>query len=391
MVHFHSHNMVNLITYSQHAALFTGIAIGPILAGKLVGYTKNLILPFYISAVAHVLFVLFVLFVIPESLTKERQLAAQEKRRAQREITLEAALAHGDRRWSGLFRPVLEVFAPLKILWPTGPGSSAALRRNLVFLAMIDTIIFGIAMGVLTVVVLYSELTFGWQTDDTSTFVSIANIGRVSVLVGVLPLLNRLLRRKVKKDPSSTLNRGSDRIDLVLIQVSIFFDVLGYIGYATSKTPGMFIASALVASGGSIASPTVESSMTRHVPSDRVGQILGAVGLLHALGRIAGPTIFNLIYEKTVVTVPQTVFIVITAFFGTALLFSFFLRTDGELNRNINASIVVIYIRTNAWKQYILRNLCVRILQIHTPITTRMRETLSFARIGFFLLFFSSS
>ncbi|KAL8663469.1 MAG: hypothetical protein Q9168_008092 [Polycauliona sp. 1 TL-2023] len=62
-----------------HGVLFTGIALGPLLAGYVVKWTGTIVSVFYIAVAAHAFFALFVLLVVPESLTKERQKAAREK------------------------------------------------------------------------------------------------------------------------------------------------------------------------------------------------------------------------------------------------------------------------------------------------------------------------
>ena len=88
--------------------------------------------------------------------------------------------------------------------------------------------------------------------------------------------------------------------------------------------------SGAVASLGGIGSPTLQSSLTKHIPSDRTGQVLGASGLLHALARIIAPTIFNLIYSKTVGKFTQTVFVCLASVFLVAFAMSWFLRPNGE-------------------------------------------------------------
>lgn len=59
-----------------------------------------------------------------------------------------------------------------------------------------------------------------------------------------------------------------------------------------------------MASMGGVGSPTLQSALTKHIPHDQIGQLLGATGLLHALARVVCPTIFNLIYAQTVGTYP---------------------------------------------------------------------------------------
>jgi hypothetical protein len=313
-----------------HACLFSGIALGPMAVATILEYGGTLIIVFYIALGIHTFFMLFVLFVVPESLSKKRQIQAQDKYKAEN-----ANIITDGYTWIWALKTV-NILSPLRILWPTGPGTSSRLRANLILLSIVDTTIFGVAMGALNVLVLYTGYVFDWKTADTSLFVSEVNVIRVLGLLVILPLLNYLVRRRrqytqrrdsgfVSAEPSS----GSDLFDLSIIRGAIFLEVFGYFGYATATTPQMFVASGVLAALGGIGSPTLQASLTKHVPQNQIGQLLGATGLLHALARIIAPTIFGLIYAKTVATVPSTVFIVLTAFFVVAFFFSWFIRPHG--------------------------------------------------------------
>lgn len=312
-----------------HACLFTGIAIGPVLAGyiikqrtPIVGKREAVLLIFYIALACHLLFILLLLCVIPESLSKKRQETAREKHRE------EKANRSPSSDWINRMRH-MNLLEPLKILWPTGPGSSPALRRNLVLLAATDTIMFGVGMGAVGVVTIYVRLQFGWQEWDTSKYISIVNSSRVIVLLIILPLLTRLVRGKA--GTRNQKNSGSDNFDLVIIRLAIFFDMLGFLGYSVVRTGDLFIASGALSAFGGMGSPTLGSSLTKHVPPDRVGQLLGATGLLHAFARVIGPTIFNGIYSASVYGFRQTVFVCLTATFGLAFLCSWFVKPHGKM------------------------------------------------------------
>lgn len=320
-----------------HACLFGGIALGPFIAGLAFRATGSLLVMFYAAIIVHTFFILFISLVVPESLTQERQIQTRETHEAEVEIanrdghSLLKAMRKGN-----LLAPIKVLFAPLKILWPTGPGSTAHLRINLVLLSMVDTIIFGTAMGAMTVVVFYSGFVFDWKSDETSFFVSIANTTRVSALIILLPILNYLFRtrprNKQRRESGFAIpepNSGCDSLELYIVRLAIVFELLGYGGYATAKTGSMFIAAGVLAAFGGIGSPTLQSALTKHVPHDKVGQLLGATGLLHALARIICPTIFGLIYAGTVDTLPSAVFVVLAAWFGIALLVSWFIRPNG--------------------------------------------------------------
>ena len=322
-----------------HACLFTGIAIGPLVAALLIKLSGELLTIFYVALAVHTVFIFFILFVVPESLSRKRQILAQEKYHLEgQSLRLLDERHHGG--YYGTLRVMIRkanILAPLKILWPTGPGSSSHLRANLILLSAVDTIIFGVAMGSVTVLVYYLGYQFGWDTTQSSEFVSIVNIVRVAALLIVLPSLNYLVRtRRANRQrresgfaiPES--NSGSDLLDLSIIRVAIGLEVLGYAGYAIARTGPLFVLSGILAACGGVGSPTLQSALTKHVPHDRVGQLLGATGLLHALARIVAPTIFNLIYAATVGTFPQAVFTVLTGCFGVAFLVSWFIRPNGK-------------------------------------------------------------
>jgi MFS family permease len=315
--------------------LFVGIAIGPILAAYIVEATDSILSMFYLALLIHLVFFCYVLFVIPESLSKKRQLAAREKYntkpRDERHILTRIKSAN--------------LLEPLKILYPTGEGSSPQVRMNLLLLSTVSTILFGSAMASMTVVLLYSEYQFHWENKETNIFLSVANICRVSALVIILPLLNYIFRtryrNKVRRESGIELverTSGSDQLDLWTIRASLLFEIIGYSGYALVRTGSLFVMSAVFAAAGGIGSPIIQSSLTKHVPHDRTGQLLGANGLLHALARVVFPTGINMIYANTVGTFPQLVFIILAACFGTAFLCSLFIKPHGKSIQGIVSS-----------------------------------------------------
>ena len=318
----------NVVFGYFHGCLFGGIALGPLVAGYVVKATGHILSIFYIALASHCAFFLWLLFIVPESLSKERRRAAREKIALLREA--KQSIQSG---WSRPFSASKRLLkggnplAPLAILWPTEPGANPAVRRNLFFLAAVDTTMFGVAMGSMTVVIIYSNYMFGWGPFETNVFVSIVNGCRVTVLIVLLPFITRVIR-----GPQSKLdhkNAGCDQLDLGIIRLAIFFDLLGYIGYSLVRTGPLFIACGVMASIGGMGSPTLQSALTKHVPPDRTGQVLGAVGLLHASARVVAPTIFNLIYAETVGKFDQTVFVCLAATFGVAFAFAWCIRPRG--------------------------------------------------------------
>nr|POE79563.1 putative membrane protein [Quercus suber] len=303
-----------------HGCLFTGLAIGPVLAGYVVRWTGQIVIVFYIMLGVHCFFVFFITIAVPESLSQKRRQIAKEKHKSVLEVI------GPDWDWINQLRS-LNLLEPLKILYPTGPGTSPALRRNLIILAAVDTIVFGVAMGSLTVVIIYTNFQFGWATFESGRFTSIVNSSRVFCLLVVLPVITRLIRGK----PDMTKQRaaGSDTFDLSTIRIAVLFDTIGYLGYALSRSPALFTLSGVVAAIGGIGSPSLQSALTKHVSASQTGQLLGATGLLHSLARVIAPTVFNAIYSATVGKFTQTVFVCLTTTFGIAFLISWFIKPHG--------------------------------------------------------------
>ncbi|KAL0259446.1 hypothetical protein SLS55_005183 [Diplodia seriata] len=316
----------NVVFGYFHAALFTGIALGPILSAYIIEALGSIVSIFYIAAGVHVVFILFAGLVIPESLTKDRQMAAREKH------ALERAARAPSADWINRIRH-LNLLEPLKILYPTGEGSSPAVRRNLLVLAGVDTTVFGVHMGAMTVVIIYTNYQFGWTTVETSRLVSLVSGSRVFCLLVLLPIITRLYkgRRSSRSSRRPGLDHqikpsGAEPFDLALIRFAIALDTLGYLGYTLAASGGPFMAAGAVAAAGGMGSPTLQSSLTKHVPADRTGQLLGAMGLLHALARVVAPTVFNALYAATVGRFTQLVFVCLTSVFGLAFVAAWFVR-----------------------------------------------------------------
>ncbi|KAL1956787.1 hypothetical protein VTO42DRAFT_6841 [Malbranchea cinnamomea] len=313
-----------------HGILFSGIALGPIAAGYLIRVTGSVLTVFYTVLGCHLFFLLCAIFVIPESLSGERQRFSRAKRGIKpfgsRDLTLRSL-----RRLNPL-----NLLKPLAILLPMTAGSHAGLvvqknstirhvQKNLVILAGIDASMFGVAMGTMSILIIYAEYMFGWGNFESSIFVSVASSVRVLVLLVVLPTATRLVRGP--QNGEKQVNTGSDMLDIAIIRVSILLDMLGYIGYCVVRSGPLLLLSGAIAASGAMASPTLQSSLTKHVPPDRTGQLLGATGLLHALARVVAPAVFNLIYSLTVGSLPQTVFICLAGLLFVAFVASFFLKT----------------------------------------------------------------
>ncbi|KAL8285574.1 hypothetical protein RB597_002581 [Gaeumannomyces tritici] len=327
-----------------YSCLYAGLALGPVLAGYMVEkWTHELVSVFYVTLACHVFFVLFILLVVPESVSRKRQLMAREKHAevaaAARALADAAAVSSGSgplgasfSRLSALAFSGTSPLEPLRALWPKGPGSSATLRRNIVFLAVIDTVLLGMAMGAGQVIIMYTGFQFGWTTLETSGFISMTSVIRVVVLVGVLPLINYIFRTRRRSATAvvSEKNAGADEVDLWVLRVAIMSDVLGVTGYLFSRSPAVFVASGAVTAMGGLGTATTQTALTKHVPPESVGSLLGAIGLLHGIARILAPLAIGGLYASTVAYFPQSPFVLLLATFAGILVIAFFVRPHSK-------------------------------------------------------------
>jgi len=330
-----------------HSCLFSGLAFGPLLAGYFVKWTGSLVSIFYVTLGCHIFFIFFMSCIAPESLSKRRQQMAREKYKAERAARAPVpgwnlhGASGGVPSAKGLAEAMQSVmavnpFGPLKVLFPPGPQHSR-LRRNLVTLAFIDMWLLGAAMSAGGVTVIYTEKMFGWRNFETSRFVSMVSMVRVLVLMGIYPVVNYVFRtrrnaRRQRREggaPMAEKNAGADELDIWVLRSALLSDVMGATGYIFSRTSGPFILSAIVTAFGGMGSATIQAALSKHVPAEQVGELLGGIGQLHSLARVVSPIVFNGLFYATVKTFPQAFFVLLTAIFALALGASFLVRPHG--------------------------------------------------------------
>ncbi|KAI0914672.1 MFS general substrate transporter [Ustulina deusta] len=328
------------------ACLFTGLAFGPILAGRFTVWTGSVLSIFYVALGCHILVITFLWFVVPESLSKRRRMAAQEKHQAEQEA-IQAVLSRSVERQSRLsawiandkLRTWLLVLltanplAPLKMFIPSGQ-ENRRLRRNLLLLGFIDTVLISATLGAGTVLILYAKFMFNWGTWESSRFISIVSFFRVIVLVVIFPIVNYFFRiRPLRREQESNGNlrieeahSGADNLDVWLLRLALLCDTVGVVGYIFVRTEELFVLSAICTSFGGLASATIQATLTKQVPAEQVGSMLGAMGLLHAVSRVFAPIVFDGIYAGTIESFPQTFVVVLASLFGLSIFASLFLR-----------------------------------------------------------------
>jgi hypothetical protein len=204
-------------------------------------------------------------------------------------------------------------------------------------------IILGSSVAVGPVIILYSGYRFGWGTLEASIFVSAVSLTRTVILLIIFPAVNYFgrvrpaQRRRALGIVSHETNSGADSLDVWVIRVATAGEVLACVGYSLAQNGHAFFVSGMVTAMGGLGSASIQAAITKHVPSDKVGQVLGAIGMLHALSRVIGPLAFQGLYAATVKTLPQAFLMVLGGLFCVAFTGALLLKPHGEcLNLSIS-------------------------------------------------------
>jgi DHA1 family tetracycline resistance protein-like MFS transporter len=220
------------------AAFGLGFVIGPALGGLLGGLGTRA--PFYAAAALCLLNTLYGYFVLPESLSKENRRPFEWKK--------------------------ANPFGSLQFLRKTPAISGLALGFFLIYLAV---------QSVQGNWNFFTEYRFGWNSKMIG--ISLAVVG---ILVGgVQAGLTRVVNPKLGDEKS--------------IYTGLFLYTVGLVLFAfASETWMMFVFLVPYCLGG-ISNPSLQSSISGHVPANEQGELQGALTSLMSLTTIFGPLMMN--------------------------------------------------------------------------------------------------
>lgn len=199
---------------------FLGIALGPTLGSLIVKATGKVLAPFYVALGLHSLQLMTVAFVVPESLSKRKQLANRRKHQEAKkaELELEASTA-ADAKAKGvapylafkarvaLTRP-FRFLRPLRLLFPRRTEDAVEERSMLerkakrtegidheLFKLSIAYACYVMVMAMMSVKILYTSYKFDWGPQQNGYLLSYVGLCRMAVLIVVLPLFVKLGRK----------------------------------------------------------------------------------------------------------------------------------------------------------------------------------------------------
>ncbi|KAJ7063503.1 major facilitator superfamily domain-containing protein [Mycena amicta] len=304
--------------------VFAGLGIGPTLGGLVVKSTHNLLSVFYLAAIIHFIYCILCFFLLPESLSKSSMESAKL-------LHIEAARVHNAQDRTLLVRTqrLFSFLKPLMIFFP-GPESSSVPRKgrkwdwNLALLATAYGFTISI-MGSVTFKIQYMMRTFGWTSEYVGYYLTIAGATRAIYMAVILPLLIKFLKgyseRRQSSEAQPLLSSSSERpkhspsFDLALAKASLAVDIVAYTAMPLASSGLPFTAATMVNAFGGGFTPATQSVAlelySKNNGRNEAGKLFGALSVLQSLGgQILGPSIYGLVFIKTVGSFPKAIFLV---------------------------------------------------------------------------------
>lgn len=224
------------------AAFGLGFVIGPALGGLLAGFGVRA--PFYAAAGLCLLNALYGYFVLPESLSKENRRSFQWKR--------------------------ANPFGSLQFLRRTPAIGGLAISFFLIYLA---------AQSVQGNWNFFTIYRFGWT--EGLVGISLAVVG---LLVGAVQAgLTRVVNPKLGDEKS--------------IYLGLLLYTLGLVLFAFATEGWMMFVFLVPYCLGGLAGPSLQSTISQHVPPNEQGELQGALTSLMSLTTIIGPLLMNNLFN----------------------------------------------------------------------------------------------
>ncbi|KAF9444748.1 MFS general substrate transporter [Macrolepiota fuliginosa MF-IS2] len=321
--------------------VFTGMAIGPTLGALLIRSTGQILSVFYVSAGSHLIYAFLVWFILPESLSLSYRLRARAKYAEEVQVDSSGRNRSFTVRLLVVTRRLFAFLSPLSVLSPEVKDSSSnPLKKrkrdwNLTLLGIAYALTTSI-MGSYTYKFQYAASTFGWTSETLGYWLSLVGAARAIYLTVLLPVAIKLFKPKPitieiprttsETEPllSSSESNGdlpkkkkeihSPAFDLGLGRISLLIEIVAYTFMALAPTPFAFTVFGMLSAMGAAFSPatqTVALALYTRRGGTESGRLFGALSVLQALGsQILGPSLYGIIYVKTVSTYPRTIFLV---------------------------------------------------------------------------------
>lgn len=327
--------------------LFSGMAVGPLLGGLLTRFTGNVLSVFYVATAVHTVYALLVWVAIPESLTKKDMAEAKAKYNEEMHDLARERDLNPTVGFLVKLKRIFSFLSPLTIFTPgieraeENPLKKPRRNWNLTLMALGYGSTVSV-MGSYSYKFQYAASTFGWSSETLGYWLSLVGAARAVFLTLVLPVIIKLFKPKplivefppepVEAQPLLSFNSGgseasssrsrtaspmkkeihSPAFDLGLARASLVVEIISYTFMALAPTPFTFTVFGMLSAMGAGFSPAVQSvtlAMYSRKGGTEVGRLFGALSVVQALcSQILGPSLYGLVYMKTVATFPRAIF-----------------------------------------------------------------------------------
>ncbi|KAJ7039945.1 major facilitator superfamily domain-containing protein [Mycena alexandri] len=309
--------------HSRIFALFMGVAflgggIGPMVGGLVVRWTGSPLSVFYLSIAINGFYIFLGLFVIPEPLTKSQMQASSahyENLRSSAEQN--STFANRIRRLFAFLEP-LTIFFPEAVERSPSKGRQWNWNPTLLALAYGSTLSI---MGSMTFKFQFVASYFGWTSEHIGYYLSVTGAVQALFLSLLLPSIIKLVKLFSRVPTDSYSKTGPSHpssFDLSLARISLFVEIIGYTLMPFAPTGLFYTAFTILASFGAGFSPAIQSVALELYAQQNdgtmeSGKLFGGLSVIQALAQIVGPSIYGLVFVKTVATFPKAIFFVSVA------------------------------------------------------------------------------
>lgn len=309
------------------AFLFIGYSIGPLVGnlilkmadkiypvahsnyfkevGTYATVTKTEYLPLKFEILMLFFLFLFGLFVLPESRSSKARKKSRSLSRSLSSSLLNAAVAQQSIYCATKekLKQALNFLQPLKLLTipeeVINPANIMFVKvERIVVIILVINICYLTALGTTLgeIYILHGIYRYNWDLSQIGIFLAVSCASRAFVLLIVSPVLNHKLLQGVFK--FKVIRHQFDMIDFSLAFGGLMFEGFALMLMIFANSAGVFYASLILSSLGTLASPSLNSAVIKFFPESKVGELFGAIALVKNVFTLTAPVILLTAYKK---------------------------------------------------------------------------------------------
>lgn len=296
------------------AACFSGTTFGPVIADRLISASQKLnqkatsglthtkpiaaseFVPLKFEIVILAVLSVYTMFGLPESrskhtMSKSRSISAGNIR-------------DGSQSGNSFLKPLRLLTLPPEVNpqpWRT--------RAAVLSLILIETILAASMLSLNPIFLQFGIYKLNWSSTDIAHMITMVSLSQAFVLVVVSPCLLKTFKGPLK---FKTLTTQMDMIDFGTILLGLVVMAICFLAMGLSQTNLHFLASLTLSTIGSLADPSLNSTIVKFFPEANIGKLFGALALLKNCFALVGPFIFQYIYKQSLskLDMPGLVFLV---------------------------------------------------------------------------------